>query len=160
MTPTMGMTEMNRRAIAAISPDREVRALLAACELPTADLDTPVAGLELYGWRDGNARIVASVGLEPAGRDILLRSLAVDPAHRGRGLAAGLLAFAEGRAAELGFERIHLLTTSAVAYFASRGYKYEQRERAPAAVRATAQFTKLCPAAARYMTKAVSGIPT
>lgn len=156
----MGPTEMKPQTITAISPDREVRALLAACELRTADLNAPVADLEFYGWRNANARIVATVGLEPAGHEILLRSLAVDPAHRGRGLAAGLLAFGEGRAAELGFERIHLLTTSAVAYFANRGYKYEQRDRAPTAVRATAQFTELCPTAAQYMTKAVSGIPT
>lgn len=151
---------MNPQAIAAIRADDEVRALLAACDLPTADLDTPSAGLELYGWRDGNGRIVATVGLEPAGRDILLRSLAVDATHRGQGLAAALLTFAEDRAAESGFEHIHLLTTSAVAYFANRGYKYGQRDRAPAAVRATAQFTKLCPAAAQYMTKAVTGKPT
>lgn len=151
---------MDPRGIAPIVPDGEVRALLAACDLPTGDLDTPVAGLELYGWRDANDRLAAMVGLETAGRDVLLRSLAVDPAHRGRGLAALLLAFAEERAAASGFERIHLLTTSAVAYFANHGYKDGQRDDAPAAVRATAQFADLCPATAQYMTKAVTGKPT
>lgn len=153
----METTDVNPRAIA---PDDEVRALLAACDLPTGDLDTPAAGLELYGWRDASGRVVATVGLETAGRDILLRSLAVAPAHRGRGLASLLLAFAEEQAAASGFERVHLLTTSAVAYFANRGYNYGERDDAPAAVRATAQFADLCPATAQYMTKAVTGKPT
>lgn len=156
----METTDVDPRAIAAISPDGEVRALIAACGLPTGDLDTPAAGLELYGWRDANGRVMATVGLEKAGRDVLLRSLAVDPAHRGRGLAALLLAFAEERAAASGFECIHLLTTSAVAYFANHGYKYGQRDDAPAAVCATAQFADLCPATAQYMTKVVTGKPT
>lgn len=71
-----------------------------------------------------------------------------------------MLAFAEERAAAAGFECMHLLTTTAVAYFANRGYKYEQRDRAPAAVRATTQFAELCPATAQYMTKTVTGKPT
>lgn len=159
MTATVGTTDLNQEAIAAITPDDEVRALLSTCDLPVGDLDAR-AGLELYGCRDANNRLVAMVGLETAGRDVLLRSLAVEPAYRGHGLAARLLAFAEQRAAASGFGQIHLLTTSAVAYFANRGYKYGQRGRAPAGVRATTQFAELCPASAQYMTKTVSGKPT
>lgn len=156
MTPTVGTADRNPGPISALIPDDEVRALLTACDLPTVDLDAQ-PGLELYGCRDTSERIVAMVGLEPAGRDVLLRSLAVEPAHRGRGLAALLLAFAEERAAASGYACIHLLTTSAVAYFANHGYKYKQRDHAPAGVRATAQFSELCPATAQYMTKTVTG---
>jgi len=53
--------------------------------------------------RDG--RLVATVGLQ---RHIEVRRLAVDPDARGSGVAAELLAFAEGEAAQAGFREAQL----------------------------------------------------
>ncbi len=76
MTAAVYTMDVDPLAIAALRPDAEVRALLAACDLPSDDLDSPAVGLELYGSRDADNRVVATVGLEAAGRHVLLRSLA------------------------------------------------------------------------------------
>lgn len=65
-----------------------VLALLAASDLPTNDLPDPAIDLFL-AYDDG--ALVGVVGLQPCSDgDGLLRSLAVVPARRGRGVAAVL----------------------------------------------------------------------
>src|SRR5690349_1318661 len=80
-------------------------------------------GLPLDGVRDGLARdylvaqtegVLAGVcGLEVHGEDGLLRSVAVDPAWRGRGIAEVLMAAALGRARQRSLRGVYLLTTTA-----------------------------------------------
>jgi amino-acid N-acetyltransferase len=96
------------------------------------------------------------VGLEIYGNDALLRSLAVDPAARGRGCAGALIAQAEQYAQQRGVRRIYLLTTSAADFFARLGYKRLERDEAPGAIRATSEFAALCPVDSVLMTKEVS----
>ena len=47
-----------------------------------------------------------------------------------------------------GVRRWWLLTTTAVKFFAQRGFRVEARENAPAAIGATAEFRGLCPSVA------------
>ena len=93
------------------------------------------------------------VGLEIYGTDALLRSLAVDPAARGRGCAKALVGQAEQHARQCGARRLYLLTASAADFFARLGYKRLERDGAPAAIRATSEFAALCPASSVFMVK-------
>lgn len=125
-----------------------VVALLRSCELPADDIADHLD--EVLVARDGD-EIVATIGLEPFGDVGLLRSLAVAPRWRGRGLGDGLCHRLEERAVVLGLRRLYLLTTTASAYFARRGWREVERDRVPAAIRATREFSSLCPASAVVM---------
>jgi amino-acid N-acetyltransferase len=54
-----------------------------------------------------------------------------------------------------GVGRLHLLTDSAVLFFAAQGYQARDRSLAPASISATAQFKTLCPASATYLSKSL-----
>jgi amino-acid N-acetyltransferase len=103
----------------------DARELLIAASLPTADLDggTHADFLAMRSPRDG---IIGVVGVEPHGADGLLRSLTVNPAHRCAGLGAQLVDALEVHA---------------------------DRASAPAAIRATPEFSGLCPSSAACMAK-------
>lgn len=132
-----------------------VKALLSACALPSEDL-TP-ALLEGFRVAVEAGVVVGCVGLERVAAGALLRSLAVQPAHRGRGIAARLCDEAEELARAAGTAELYLLTTSAADYFTARGYRRVEREALPASVKATAQFQTLCPASAVAMHKSWPG---
>jgi N-acetylglutamate synthase-like GNAT family acetyltransferase len=85
--------------------------------------------------------VSGAVGLEPYGAIALLRSLVVRPDGRGRGFGRLLTDTAEGLAARLGVTSMYLLTTSADAFFATRGYQRIEHSGAPQAIRTTAQFS-------------------
>ncbi len=131
----------------------DVLALLTACGLPVADIAAE-AQPAFFGLREGS-RLVAVAGLEVHGPAGLLRSLAVVPRHRGAGLGRRLVAHAEARASDLGVRILYLLTTTAAGFFLRQGYRPADRDRAPEAIRATVQFSGLCPASAAFMAKAL-----
>ena len=134
-----------------------IRALLAATGLPTADLAAaPLA--DFWGCREGTA-LIGVIGLETYGAVALLRSLAVAPDRQGRGLGSTLLAHAEGAARQRGVETLYLLTTTAEAFFARRGYVRIPREATPPVVQQTAEFAALCPASAVCLRKALDAPP-
>lgn len=135
----------------------EIRRLLEASALPTADL-TPELLENFLVLRDGGV-LAAVVGLEPAGDCALLRSLAVSPALRGRGVGAQMVAAAEALARKRGIGRLYLLTTTAADYFSKLGYRQAPRESAPPAVRSTPQFAGLCPASSSIMVKTLQAKP-
>lgn len=137
-----------------ISLNTEVEALLTGAQLPVADLANS-RSLNLLGIRDGG-RLLGVVGVEVYGRDGLLRSLAVEPAHRNSGLGATLVSNAETWTAEQGIETLYLLTTTARQFFAWRGYEAVPRSEASAAIAATAQFSDLCPASSTLMRKVLT----
>ena len=99
------------------------------------------------------------IGLEGYGAVALLRSLAVAPAWQGLGLGSALLAHAEQAARQRGVQALYLLTTTAEAFFARRGYVRLSREAAPPVLHRTAEFAALCPASAVGMTKALDSPP-
>lgn len=131
----------------------EARPIIAAAGLPTDDL-ADAAGLILLG-RQRDSRLIGVVGLQPLNGAALLRSLAVSPTERGRGLGAALVAAAEAYATRAGWRDVYLLTTDAAAFFGRLGYRSIAREDAPVSLRATRQFAGLCPATAQVMRKRV-----
>lgn len=134
-----------------IAPDPELVELLQTCELPTDDVykEKP---LVFFGYREAG-RLIAVVGVETGPQTALLRSLAVTPDARGRGLAQRLVAFVEHLNAARGVPALYLLTTTAADFFRRLGYVDTARERAPDAIRASAQFSRLCPDDADFLMK-------
>jgi len=65
------------------------------------------------------------------------------------------VSFAEGHAAAHGVSDLYLLTTTADAWFRGHGYSPAARDTAPPAIRATSQFSGLCPAAASLLHKVI-----
>jgi amino-acid N-acetyltransferase len=131
-----------------------IEALLRAAGLPTADL----AGRDdLRFWRVcDRGRVVGAIGLEPHGDVGLLRSLVVAPELRGRGLGVVLVDALEREARATGLGALVLLTQTAEAFFANRGYRRIDRAAVPAAVQASAEFRSLCPASAAAMIKVLA----
>lgn len=131
--------------------EKDVRRLLSAATLPVDDL-TPMHLEHFFGCGAPDAPQGVG-GLEIHGRDALLRSLAVEEAARGRGCGKALVAALEAHAREHGVRRIFLLTTSAARFFEKLGYRAIARAVAPASIRATAEFSALCPESAVAMAK-------
>lgn len=129
----------------------EVVRLLATADLPYQDV-TPALLAHYLLARDGAAPL-GVVGLEPFGAVGLLRSLAVAPSARGRGLGAELTRALERRAAALGITQLYLLTTTAETFFAGLGYRAIPRGDAPPPIRGTTEFRELCATTSVCMVK-------
>lgn len=125
-----------------------VQAFLRAFDLPTAEIMSTRGGFLLIEEAD---QLIAVAGLELHGQVGLLRSVAVAPEFRSRGLAAQLVQQATGYARSLGLTDLYLLTTSAQKYFPRFGFRDIPRETAPADLRASAQFQGVCPDSAVLM---------
>ena len=97
------------------------------------------------------SRLIAAGGLERAGNDGLLRSVVVDPAYRGRGLARRVTDYLIGEARRHGLDPVYLLTETTDDYFTRFGFARVPRDAAPEAVSQTRQFAGLCPDSAVFM---------
>jgi len=119
------------------------------------DAGLPLDGLEVHlattiVARDAE-RVLGCAALEPYGTDALLRSVAVLPSHRGRGLGEALTAAAIAYARRQGVRAIYLLTETAAGFFPRFGFEETSRDAVPPAVRASVEFTTACPASATAM---------
>lgn len=119
--------------------------------LPADDVTEPAAMF----WRFSTDDDVPAGfgGLEVHGADALMRSVLTMPSLRNRGIGSAIVAALEAEAQINRCQTIWLLTTDAQPYFEKRGYTVHDRSAAPAAIRATAQFSSLCPASAALMAK-------
>ncbi len=134
--------------------DRQVLDLIAACGLDNADI-TPQKLRHFVVARRGE-EIVGAAGLEIAGGDALLRSVAVAEAYRRRGVGRALVEAAERHALSMGVTQVYLLTLTAESFFAAMGYQPAARDSAPAGIRATAEFQCCCPDTAVCLYKPLS----
>ena len=133
-------------------PDLErVKALLAAAQLPVEDL-TPAHCRDFF-FTGSPAAPTGLVGLEILGDVALLRSLVVTPTGRNAGAGTALVRHAEDHARTHGVRGLYLLTTTAEAFFAKRGYQRAPRETAPAAIKSTREFSGICPTSSAFMSK-------
>jgi amino-acid N-acetyltransferase len=127
-----------------------IGALLRAAGLPSEDFAGHLAHF-LVARRDG--AVIGAVGFERHDRAALLRSLVVAPALRGGGLGGALVRGVAAQARREGAERFYLLTTTAEAFFARRGFERTDRAQVPAPIAGTAEFARLCPRSAVCMTR-------
>ena len=131
--------------------EAKVSALLTASALP---LDGVHEALPCFIVAEDAGTVVGVAGIEECGREgehALLRSVAIAPAWRGRGLGRALVTRAIADAEARGAKALYLLTTTAEGYFPSFGFSETSREQVPEDVRATKEFQGACPASATVM---------
>jgi len=129
-----------------------LKAALARSGLPSDDVehDGPLF------WRFERDDVpVGFAGIEVHGTDALLRSLITLPPLRRQGIGGAMIDKMEVEARARGASAIYLLTNNAEAFFTKRGYAPCGRNGVPAAIAATPQFARLCPASATVMVKQV-----
>ena len=118
-----------------------IEALLAASHLP---LDGAAGAFATGVVARDDTAVVGAAAIEPHGDAGLLRSVVVAPELRGTGVGANLLASAEALAGELGIGELYLLTETAEAWFARRGYERLDRDDVPERVRRSVEFVTAC----------------
>jgi N-acetylglutamate synthase-like GNAT family acetyltransferase len=110
--------------------------------LTSVDLTVAGVGQHLHRFLvvEDAGEIVACAGLEIYGRYALLRSVAVDPSYRNRGLGASLVTRQVDRARSEGVRQVYLLTTTAEAFFRRLGFDTVPREDVDPTVRQSTEF--------------------
>jgi amino-acid N-acetyltransferase len=111
--------------------------------------DLPVDGIDDH-WRtfivarDGQD-IVGCAGAEAYQVAALIRSVAVAPSHRSRGIGRRIVRQLLDRLASRGLREFYLLTTTAQAYFAKRGFKPIDRDEIHPQLLASSELQGACP---------------
>jgi amino-acid N-acetyltransferase len=115
----------------------QIRRLLSECELPTLYIHRH---LKSFMVAKRAKKIVGVIGVEVYGRVGLLRSLCVNQAYRGRGIAktlhARILAYAQMR--KVG--RLYVFTLNAEKFASKLGFHKIDKKRIPKSIRSTWQF--------------------
>jgi N-acetylglutamate synthase-like GNAT family acetyltransferase len=132
-----------------------LKAALVKARLPADEIDDP---RHLF-WRFETYEDVpvGFGGLELHGSDALLRSVVTLPPLRQVGMGAAIVAALEDEARARRCRALYLLTTTEANFFARLGYTACARNDVPDAVRASAQFSTLCPQSATVMVKQIAG---
>lgn len=133
-----------------------VAALLEANQLP---LEGAQAHLSNYLLAIDGSEVVGIAGAEVHGEIALLRSLAVAPSARCRGVGKLLVTRLLEEARRRRITEVYLLTLSAPAYFARYGFKHVSRNSTPEPLKASAEFQGACPASAALMSLPLSEPP-
>ena len=131
-----------------------VERLLTESQLP---LDGVKESLNDFVVAEAGGDIVGVAGLEICCDDALLRSVAVRPEWRSKGVGRALVNRAIAEAEARGIRALYLLTSTAEHYFPSFGFAKVDRATIPAPVRATREFTSACPASAVAMSRPLVG---
>jgi amino-acid N-acetyltransferase len=140
-------TEANLRpAQAADLP--AIERLLTTSNLPLAGVAETLHGFVVA---ESDGAIVGTAALELCCDDALLRSVAVAPEWRSRGLGRALVTRVIADAEARGIRALYLLTTTAEHYFPSFGFRRIARDEAPAEIRETEQFKSVSCASAAVM---------
>ncbi|MEJ8810589.1 arsenic resistance N-acetyltransferase ArsN2 [Variovorax ureilyticus] len=129
-----------------------VAELLRVCALPLDGAQEHLSGF-LLAVVDGV--VVGTAGLEAYADTALLRSVAVSPAVRGRGIGHALVEAIHSEARRRGVKKLYLLTTTATNYFSKMGFSTVARRQAPAELEASAEFQGVCPSSAAFMSREV-----
>ena len=131
-----------------------------ASDCAAIELLLVAAGLPVDGAREhvhnfivleNSSGLVGAVGLELYGKDALLRSLVVAQNERGKGFGKVLYRAAIEKARQHRIDNIYLLTETAEAFFAKRGFARIERASASRAVQQSVEFRSACPASAACM---------
>ncbi len=125
-----------------------IKIILEQSGLPVQDCELH---LKNFFVAEVDARPVGVGGLELTGVDGLVRSIAVLPAHRGRGIGRELYQRIADRAIQSGIHRLYLLTETAEDHFAKLGFAPIAHTDTPKAIAATRQFRELCAQSATLM---------
>jgi amino-acid N-acetyltransferase len=128
----------------------EIIALLQSQQLPVEDLPSRLSDF-FVAQEDG--KLIGLIGMEQYGEYGLLRSMVVHPDFRNKQIAADLVQTLEQRATAAGIKALYLLTETAAGYFSKKEFSTIQREEVPAVVKASSEFSHVCPVSATVMVK-------
>lgn len=142
-----------RAAAAAERP--AIDRLLKNSSLPLTAMDEDLGHFFIH--QGDNGTVLGVAGLELYGSAGLLRSVAVTESARRQGIGATLVERVVACARTEGCEALYLLTLDAEVYFQRFGFEVISRSEAPAAIRASAEFARLCPESAVLMWKRIVG---
>lgn len=130
-----------------------VRELLGSCSLPIEGAQQHFADFLLV-FDDGT--LAACGGLECYGDAALLRSVAVAPPHRGRGLGRAVCGRLMASAKERNIRTLVLLTESAQDFFAQMGFEVVPRTTLPEQVNVSEELRGACPGTAIAMLRSLA----
>jgi amino-acid N-acetyltransferase len=116
--------------------------LLSSVGLPSEEVSSHLDNFIVA--RDGN-KLVGVVGIQLCGSDALLRSLAVHPESRNRGIARQLFQRIVASAHDHGVKHLYLLTTTIEGLCEKWGFRKIDRKDVPKRISNTAEFKGLCP---------------
>ena len=119
--------------------------LLTAEKLPLTDLPET---LDNFIVAISYGSVVGAGGVEVYGNYGLLRSLAVHPQYRNKGIGSNLLTRLENTSKMKGLTALYLLTEGASGYFERHSYYQVSRQDVPAELQQSSQFTHVCPVSA------------
>jgi arsenate reductase len=137
---------------AATASDVEaVSSLLQLAQLPTAGLGDQFPSA--YALVRESSRVLGVAGLEVYGDVGLLRSVAVQPALRSRGLGRQLVEERLQRAAQQDLTAVYLLTTNAAGFFRNLAFTVAAREAVPAELAASPEFAFACAVSAACLVR-------
>lgn len=125
----------------------QIKFLLEENGLPIADIET---NIDFYIGIENN-HIVVTGGLEPAGEDVIMRSIAVAENFKGKGFGAKMTRYLIGIAKKNKSNTVFLLTMTAENYFPKFGFIAVKRESAPEPIKNSSEFTTVCPDSAILM---------
>ena len=128
-----------------------LKAALTRAGLPADDILTP--GLQFWRFSTQDDVPAGFGGIEVHGADALMRSVVTLPPLRARGIGQAIVRALEAEAVVMKCRAVWLLTTTAREFFDRLGYAAVDRADVPGAIRATAQFSSLCPDSATVMVK-------
>lgn len=134
---------------AATAADLEpIKELLLAAGLPTAGVDDHWKTFIVA--REGG-KLVACGGAEAYQFAALIRSVAVRPEHRSKGLGRRIVRQLLDRLASRGLREFYILTTTAEEYFRKRGFKTIDRDEVHPQLLSSREFQDACPESAVCM---------
>ena len=133
-----------------------IRTLLLSHGLPVDDVESHL-GSAIVARHNGE--VVGCAALELYRDGALLRSVAVSPDLKGRGLGRRLTEAMIDHARALGQPALYLLTTTAQTYFPAFGFDEIERSSVPASVQASVEFKSACPSSAIVMRKDLASEP-
>jgi amino-acid N-acetyltransferase len=131
-----------------------IKALLAASKLPIDGIDDHWKTFVVA--RDGE-QVVGCGGAEAYPFAALIRSVAVAPEHRSRGIGRRIVRQLVDRLASRGIREFYLLTTDAAPYFQKRGFKVIDRDEVHPQLVGSSQFAGECGESATCMRLVMMG---
>lgn len=141
--------ELTPKIITDVESFEVFRSLLELSKLPFSDLDYKKH--LLVGYYNDNDELVGTGGLEYYGEYALLRSLAVKIDSRGLSIGSFITKDLIAQAQKKKLKGVYLLTETANGFFRLKGFKNILREEVPAPVKASSEFSHVCPSTASCM---------
>ena len=126
----------------------DLKTFLILSKLPCDDID--LRGNQFFLYYIGGA-LAGCGGLEFHGRHVLLRSVAVAPELRGKRYGIAIVEDLIKKAKSESTSSISLLTETAPSFFEKLGFTKVPRDNAPQEIKASSEFSSVCPVSAVFM---------